>query len=94
MVKLLKEFDKQYVTHMKGVSLEMAAIHSQAMQPLSNLLESNLNYYNICQLQKKGGLPDFRFEACEEKFAQHMTRICELFRDFGKPALTDPFDIR
>mgnify|MGYP006109269165 CR=1 FL=1 len=36
-------------------------------------------------------VPEFRFLALEEKFVEHMTRICELLRDYGDLKL--PFDI-
>lgn len=42
---------------------------------------------------KKGqNVPDFRYGALEEKFVQHMRRMCELFRDYGD--LNKEFDIR
>jgi histone deacetylase complex regulatory component SIN3 len=41
---------------------------------------------------KKKEVPQFRFEALEEKFIEHMTRISEIFRDYG--TLKDYFNIK
>jgi hypothetical protein len=32
--------------------------------------------------------PDFRYKALEDKFIEHMTKVCDLFRDFGALNLT------
>jgi hypothetical protein len=41
---------------------------------------------------KKKEVPVFRFEALEEKFVEHLTRVCEIFRDFG--GLEETFHIK
>lgn len=73
------------------------------MKPLVDCLTANLDYFHIRELMKKTDVPDFRFEAVEEQFAIHFTRICCLLRDYQapddlsgnpRPKLTDPFDIR
>ena len=93
LIKSLKEFDKMYVKHAKATNPELVKIITQAMLPLSNLMESNRNFYNLKQLMaKQPDVPDFRFEALEERFVEHLTKLCEVFRDHGD--LKEPFDIR
>ena len=93
LVKMLKEFDKLYTKHIKSGFVEMNAIHTQAMKPLTDLLESNQNLHFLeQQMVKKKDIPTFRHEALEEKFAGHLTRICEIFRDFGE--LKESFNIK
>lgn len=92
LVKLLKEFDKLYVKHIKSGFVEMNAIHMNAMKPLTELLESNLNFHFLELIAKKKDVPKFRHEALEEKFCGHLTKICEIFRDYG--TLKDPFHIK
>lgn len=78
---------------MKGANVELGAITKEVAVPLTNLFESNFNFYNINEMIKKGQkCPDFRLKALEEKFVMHMKRVQELFRDFGK--LEDEFDIQ
>jgi len=90
--KTLKEWDKRYMKHMKSAHVDLSHIQKESMLPLTNLLQSNYNFHCINQLiSKEIMVPDFRFKALECKFVQHMTRICELFRDFGK--LKEHFDI-
>ena len=43
----LKEWDKAYVKHAKNTNPELALIHTQALAPLVNLMESNFNFYNF-----------------------------------------------
>jgi hypothetical protein len=92
LIKMLKEWDKLYIKHIKSGFVEMNAIHMSAMKPLTNLLESNLNLHYLELIMKKKEVPAFRHEALEEKFIEHSTRICEIFRDYG--ALKDPFNIK
>lgn len=93
LIKLLKEFDKLYVKHIKSGFVEMNAIHQQAMRPLLDIMTSNFNLNALEQLETKGqDLPVFRKEALNEKFCQHLTRLCEIFRDFGQ--LKDFFNIK
>jgi hypothetical protein len=47
LVKHLKEFDKLYTKHIKSGYVEMNGIHTSAMKPLTDLLESNLNLHFI-----------------------------------------------
>jgi hypothetical protein len=92
LIKLLKEWDKLYMKHIKSGYVEMNAIHMSAMKPLTDILESNLNLHYLEQIEKKKDVPNFRHEALEEKFCSHMTRICEIFRDYGE--LKDYFNIK
>jgi hypothetical protein len=89
---MLKEWDKLYIKHIKSGFIEMNNIHMAAMKPLTNLLESNLNLHYLELIMKKKEVPQFRFDALEEKFIEHMTRICEIFRDYG--TLKDYFNIK
>lgn len=41
---------------------------------------------------KKKEVPNFRFEALEEKFIGHLTRACEIFREYG--TLKESFNIK
>lgn len=68
LIKLLKEFDKLYVKHMKSGFIEMNTIHMSAMKPITDLLESNLNFHFLELQMKKKEVPAFRHEALEEKF--------------------------
>jgi hypothetical protein len=78
---------------MKSGYLEMSLIHTQAMKPLSEVLESNRNLHYFEELMKKNSeLPKFRFEALEEKFIGHMTKVCEIFTSYGK--LKESYNIK
>jgi hypothetical protein len=84
LVKMLKEFDKLYTKHIKSGYVEMNVIHQSAMKPLLEMMSSNYNLNALENLEKKNSdLPAFRREALQDKFIQHMTRICDIFRDFG-----------
>lgn len=45
LIKMLKELDKLYIKHIKSGYVEMNNIHMSAMKPLTNLMESNLNFH-------------------------------------------------
>jgi len=93
LIKMLKEFDKNYTKHIKSGYVEMNTIHTAAMKPLMDMLTSNFNMNALEQLELKDKeLPIFRREALVEKFCQHLTRLCEIFRDYG--TLKDPFNIK
>lgn len=70
--------------------------HMKAMQPLMNLVEANLNYSNLENMEKnKAQYPDvpfFRHQALEEEFCKYLTGVCEIFKDYGE--LKDHFDIK
>lgn len=68
LIKMLKEWDKLYMKHTKSGYVEMNNIHMSAMKPLTNLLESNLNFHYLELIEKKKDVPSFRHEALEEKF--------------------------
>jgi len=92
LIQKLKAFDKLYTKHIKSAYVEMSAIHTQAMKPLSDVLESNRNLHFFEELMKKKDLPKFRYEALEEKFIGHMTKICENFTSYGK--LKESYNIK
>jgi hypothetical protein len=45
LVAKLKAFDKLYTKHIKSGYVEMNTIHTTAMQPLTDLLEANINLH-------------------------------------------------
>ena len=92
MIKHLKEWDKLYVKHMKGGYIEMNVIFTTAMKPLTDLLESNLNFHYLEQLEKTKDIPSFRHEALETKFIEHFTTICDIFKAYGD--LKDTYNIK
>ena len=47
LISKLKEWDKYYMKHQKTTNPELALIHSSALQPLVNLMDSSFNYYNF-----------------------------------------------
>ena len=92
LIQRLTSFDKLYTKHIKSAYVEMSSIHTQAMKPLSEVLESNRNLHFFEELMKKKELPKFRYEALEEKFIGHMTKICENFTSYGK--LKESYNIK
>jgi len=77
LVKLLKEWDKCYVKHMKTSYPEMSANHAKAMLPLTQLIESNLNFHKLeLMIANKEDVPEFRFKALEEEFCKFFTGVC------------------
>ena len=88
----MKEWDKLYVKHIKSGYVEMNQIHMTAMKPLTDLLESNLNFHYLEQLEKNKEIPSFRHEALETKFQEHLTIVCDIFKNFGR--LKDYYNIK
>lgn len=83
---------------MKSTNPELSQIHTTAMQPLVNLLDSNFNFYNFLRLRETTNpeLPDFRHKALEEKFIEHFTKVCDILAAFptqDEKKLEDPYDI-
>jgi hypothetical protein len=60
LIKLLKEFDKLYVKHIKSGYILQNEIHMTAMRPLVNLMESNENFHFLEQIELKKEVPPFR----------------------------------
>ena len=84
--------------HAKNTNPELALIHSTALAPLVNLMESNFNYYNFLNLKKTNpDLPDFRHKALEEKFIEYFTKVCDILAAFPSrdddKKLDDHYDI-
>ena len=92
MIKLLKEWDRLYLKHIKSGFVEMSAIHNKAMKPLTDLLASNLNFTYLENIEKKKEVPKFRHHALETKFCDHLTHICNIFSTYGD--LKDSYNIR
>jgi len=100
LTKALKDFDKLYTAHVKPSTKskvyphdEMAGYHKQAMAPLTEVMESNYNLWKLEALMKKDpSLPQFRFNALEERFVVDFTNFNEVIKNYGK--LEDPYDIR
>ena len=98
---MLKDWDKNYVKHSgsKGTSAEMNTIHMSAMKPLTDLIDANNNFHNLEQMVIKGNngisVPDFRIDALEVQFCLKLTKVCEIFKDYGvENKLEDHFDIK
>jgi hypothetical protein len=80
----LKEWDKLYVKHIKATYPDMSAIHATCMKPLTQLLDSNLNFHKLEEMQRrKEEVPYFRYLALESGFCKDFTAICELLKEFG-----------
>jgi hypothetical protein len=96
LIKVLKEWDKLYVKHIKGAYPEMSGLHAKAMLPLTNLVQSNLEFHYLEDMMKNKKeypeVPKFRYEALEEQFSKFMTGVLEIFKEYGE--LNDYFDIR
>jgi hypothetical protein len=62
----------------------MSAIHATAMKPLTQLLDSNLNFHKLeLMMQQKIDVDEFRYNALESEFCKFFTGICEIFKEFG-----------
>ena len=101
LIKLLKDWDKYYVKHSgsKGTTKEMNDLHMTAMKPLTELIDANLNYHNLELMIKSGNngiaVPDFRKGALEEMFCQKLTKVCDIFKEYGVDnKLEDHYDIK
>jgi hypothetical protein len=93
MVRILKDWEKKYQAHLKTINPGLSAIQRESMLPLTNLFESNFNYFQINGQMAKGKfVPDFRYKALEDRYIEHMETMCALLRDFGD--LCKPYDIR
>lgn len=100
LIKVLKEFDKFYVQHIKPSTKsktyshdEMSSYHKTAMLPLVELMDSNWNLKKHENMMKKDkSLPNFRFGALEERFVIDFTAFNDVIKQYGK--LEDPYDIR
>jgi hypothetical protein len=93
LIGKLKEFDKQYVKHIKKTHPEVQEIITSAITPLLELLESNYNFHKLEELMKtKEDIPSFRYNALEDQFCQHLSIICKTLSDHGK--LEDIYDIK
>ena len=93
LIAKLKEFDKQYMKHIKKTHPDVQAIIDIAIEPILNILDSNENFHKIEELIKKGhSIPDFRYNALEDKFCENMETICTILKEHGN--LKDTFAIK
>lgn len=83
-----------YVKHEKTTNKELGAIITEAFIPLTDLWEANNNFYNINNMIAAGVyVPEFRFKALEDQFILKMTKVCDIFAQYGQ--MKDrPYDIR
>jgi hypothetical protein len=96
IVKKLKDWDKLYIKHIKGTYPEMNGHHMSAMKPLTQLVDANLHFTYIENMERNKkeypDVPHFRHAALEEEFCKYLTGVCEIFKDYGE--LKDHFDIK
>jgi hypothetical protein len=94
LIAKLKEFEKDYMRHSKKTHPEISSIIIEpAITPLMNLLESNYNFHKLEELiKKKHDIPDFRYNALEDKFCEDFEIICTVLKDHGN--LKDTFAIK
>lgn len=93
LISKLKDFDKQYMKHIKKTHPEVHDIVMNAITPLLNLLESNYNFHKLEELKKTNNeIPSFRYNALEDRFCEHLEVICKVLADHGK--LEDIYDIK
>ena len=84
LIKLLKEWDKVYVKHIKISYPEMSKHHAEAMEPLMQLIGANLNFWKLEQMiANKEFVPDFRHQALEEEFCKFFTGVCQILKEYG-----------
>jgi len=68
-VKHLKEWDKCYVKHAKSTWPEMNSIHMTCMKPMTQLIDSNLNFQKLeTMIKNHEETPEFRYKALEKEF--------------------------
>lgn len=83
---------------MKSTYPEMNGHHMRAMQPLTNLVESNLNFHFLEEMLKNkkdySDIPDFRYQALETQFCEHFRLVCDIFKEHGSNPLNDHYDIK
>jgi len=87
MIKLLKEFDKNYTKHKKkkGVHDQLSEFISTAFIPLVNVLESNYEFHKLEEIMKNDDtIPTFRFDALETNFCKFMMELLRILTEHGK----------
>merc|ERR1711871_547137 len=86
LIKFCKEWDKLYVKHIKGTYPEMNGHHMAAMKPLTQLIDANLNFHHLEEMEKNKkeypDVPAFRHQALDEEFCKFLTGVCEIFKDY------------
>lgn len=79
----LKKFDKDYIKHKKNVHPELNAFVMSAFRPLVNVMDANFELLKIEELMKKQDIPDFRFQALEEKYCLTMEALLKILTSHG-----------
>jgi hypothetical protein len=79
----LKKLDKDYIKHKKNVHPELNGFIQTALKPLINVMDSNFEMLKIEELMKKQDIPDFRFNALEEKFCITMEALLKILTSHG-----------
>ena len=69
--------------HIKQIHPEVQEIIKSGMLPIVKLMESNYNFDLLEKLEKKKQVPDFRHEALETLFCEHLEIICNILKSFG-----------
>lgn len=85
LVKMLKEWDKMYLNHVKKTYPEMNGLHMTCMKPLTQLIDSNVNFWRLEEMIKnKESVPEFRYKALEHEFCKFFTGVCEVLKEHGE----------
>lgn len=75
LIGKLKEFDQFYINHEMTAHKELGAIQAESFIPLTDLWEATNDYHKM--------FTDGQMHApTEDKFAQRLSKICEIFATF------------
>lgn len=90
MVKLLTDFEKKYMLHVKKAhDFLFKNVLFVILRPLWDTVEANIHLYyleNRAHPKKawfKDSAPDFRIRACRTKFCETMTVLIKVLKDHG-----------
>ena len=81
----IKDFEKKYVKHGKAKSTneQLAKIHTEAMQPVTDLCKSGVDLDNFYKMAAKKPVPDFRKKALTAKFIEYCSNVCRILRGWN-----------
>ena len=98
LIMKLKEFDKKYVKHGKQMHPILESMKNLAMEPIMNMIESSKHLLNQSLIKKKQqDFPLFRKMALIQKFADDLTGICHILKEYPNHkgnTLKQSYDIR